>query len=171
MQQDTIVRPVIEDPDVLVKPDEQAQSAAAEIIRLLDETGSHNLQLRGPYGDVELPPSLVAVIQRICGYLANGSALTIVPYHAELTTQAAANLLGISRTRLIQLIDRGDLKVRREGAHRRLPIADVLAYRDDRARSESLGRSRIRDISAESHAGTQELEAARSKAGQSSLFR
>jgi excisionase family DNA binding protein len=53
----------------------------------------------------------------------------------ELTTQHAADILGLSRTYVVRLIDQGNLPAHMVGTHRRLRANDVIAYRarrDDR---------------------------------------
>ena len=57
----------------------------------------------------------------------------VVPADAELTTQQAADLLGLSRTYVVRLIDQGSLPGHMAGSHRRLRASDVLAYREHRA--------------------------------------
>ena len=56
-----------------------------------------------------------------------------MPADADLTTQQAAELLGLSRTYVVRLIDQGTLPGHMVGTHRRLRASDVLAYRTDRA--------------------------------------
>jgi excisionase family DNA binding protein len=48
----------------------------------------------------------------------------------QLTPGQAADLLGVSRAAVAQMIDRGELAAGRDGARRRLATADVLALRD-----------------------------------------
>lgn len=54
----------------------------------------------------------------------------------ELTTQQAADVIGISRPALIRIIERGDLSCERVGIHRKVMLRDVLRLRDARREAQ-----------------------------------
>ena len=94
---------------------------------------SRPVAVRTAEGDFELPPAAGRAVMALLGELAAGSAVHLVAADAELTTQQAADLLGISRTYVVRLIDDGKLPAHLVGTHRRLRAADVLAYRARRS--------------------------------------
>jgi excisionase family DNA binding protein len=65
----------------------------------------------------------------------------------ELTTGQAADLLGVSRRTVVQLIERGDLKATRVGTRRRLDTAEVAGHRE---RAKSKRPATLRDVIAAS---------------------
>ena len=80
---------------------------------------------------VELPSSAVALLQQALELLEAGKGAALIPIHAELTTRQAADLLNVSRTFLIKLLDEGSIAYHKVGRHRRIRREDVLRYRSD----------------------------------------
>lgn len=85
---------------------------------------------------IDLPVDIAEALRSIVEALAQGKAVTVAPQHTTLTTQQAADLLGISRPTFVKRLEEGDIPFSKPGRHRRVRLSDVLAYRD-RMRSES----------------------------------
>jgi excisionase family DNA binding protein len=96
-------------------------SARASAARLLAAAGGE---------PIEMPGSVLELLGRVVRALAEGDAVAVLPIHAELTSQEAADLLNVSRPYLISILDAGALPcARTTGRHRRLRLVDVLAYK------------------------------------------
>jgi excisionase family DNA binding protein len=87
-----------------------------------------------------MPGSVVEVLERVTQALARGDAVAVVSVGRDLTTQQAADLLNVSRQYVVRLADEGRLPSTKTGKHRRLLLADVLAFKAsrDKARKASL---------------------------------
>jgi len=119
---------------------------AQEALRLLSsvkQRGPRSLQVVKSKDEnvaVTVPKAAFDLFLEILGHLANGTAVSIVPVHAELTTQQAADMLNVSRPFLVKLLEAGAIPHRKVGAHRRILMADIMAYKqaDDEKRNAVL---------------------------------
>jgi len=81
---------------------------------------------------VALPVEVYKVVYQVVEAMSAGLAVTVAPQSQKLTTQQAADLLGISRPTLIKMLDANRIPYERIGSHRRILLRDVLAFRDQR---------------------------------------
>ncbi len=91
---------------------------------------------------IPIPASLFSFLVDLLKKMATGNAVTIVPLHAVLTTQQAADLLNVSRPFVIQLIESGKLPHHMVGTHRRVRFIDLKNYKTeiDRERKKILDK-------------------------------
>ncbi|MDP1706793.1 MAG: excisionase family DNA-binding protein [bacterium] len=95
-----------------------------------DSIPQRYLLLGAEVGDqVELPEGIHRVLVQVVEAMKRGMAVTIVPQTVMLTTQEAANIIGVSRPTLISLIEKGLIEFDLVGRHRRISIDQVLKYR------------------------------------------
>ena len=124
-------------------PSEAEAALAKESIRVLAShlQDADPVQLRIPAAEtsVPLPASAVRLLVNILEEMARGNAVTLIPVHAELTTQQAADMLNISRPSLIQLLDEKKLEYRRVGTHRRVGFEGLMKYK----RQQESARRRV----------------------------
>jgi excisionase family DNA binding protein len=83
---------------------------------------------RAPH-QVEVPTTALRLLGDVLAELAAGNAVRVVPVHAELTTQDAADLLNVSRPHLVKLLEEGALPFHRAGKHRRVRFADLMQFK------------------------------------------
>ena len=80
--------------------------------------------------EMTIPQSATRLLFHLLTEMAHGNAVTLIPIHAEMTTQEAADFLNVSRPFLIGLLDANVLPYRKVGTHRRIRFQDVKGYRD-----------------------------------------
>lgn len=81
---------------------------------------------------VELPVELYRVLRQAVDAFRKGLAVTVAPKSHTLTTQQAADLLGVSRPTVVKLLDAGKIPYERTRSHRRIKLGDLLEYREQR---------------------------------------
>jgi excisionase family DNA binding protein len=116
-------------------PTEMDATLARETSRLLAPRVGSMAPLRfrvvdaGKEEILQLPAPAVKMLVRILEEMARGNAVTLIPVHAEVTTQEAADMLNISRPSLIQLLDEGKIEYRKVGTHRRIRFDALMAFK------------------------------------------
>jgi excisionase family DNA binding protein len=137
----------------VVAPEER--SSAKGVLDLLAQAsgagfGEIKLVFENAFGRksaVVMPDGLVDVIKDLAGLIEGSRQVSLFADDPEVTPEQASDLLGISRPTVVQRIKRGDLKARMVGAHHRIRMSDLIAFRrremeketaDFEARSESI---------------------------------
>jgi excisionase family DNA binding protein len=81
---------------------------------------------------LELPDTVYRLLKDIARNMQLGRAIVLIPENQQLTTQRAADLLGVSRPHLIKLLEAGELPYHKAGSHRRIYLKDLAAYQKRR---------------------------------------
>lgn len=131
-----------------VLPPSEPMGALAEVFGTFGADPATTLT--GPNGErLELPAEVFDVLRDIVAAMAAGQAITIAPVHQRLTTQEAADLLGVSRPTVVKLLESGAIPFEQPGRHRRVRLVDVLAYRDRAAAERRAALNRMVEIADE----------------------
>ena len=120
-----------------------AEQSSRALASYIQSTRTPTIQLLKKGKDperVSLPPSAMRLLVDILTQMAEGNAISLIPIHAELTTQEAADLLNVSRPYIVTLLEESKIPHRKVGTKRRVLAKDVLHYkaRIDKARLKAL---------------------------------
>ncbi len=117
------------------RPTKEEQKAAMESYSALASTLE---DIHSDYPEIEIeetaeririPINALKLLAKILKETSQGRPISIVPIAAEITTQAAAELLGCSRPHLVKLLEKGAINYTKVGKHRRIKYEDVIAYK------------------------------------------
>jgi len=108
---------------------EQARQALNALRDVTPGTDTFDVTVDETSESVHLPSAALELIKDVLANMAAGQGVTVVPAHAELTTQQAAELLNVSRPHVIKLLDQGLIRYRLVGRHRRILASSLLEYR------------------------------------------
>jgi excisionase family DNA binding protein len=107
--------------------DSKLAKASSETLAHLAQRKIFTVAVNGK--EIRLPGVTLHVLKTLLSTLAKGDAVALTPIHRELTTQEAADLLGVSRPFLVKQLDAGKLPSHKVGTHRRLLYRDLMLYR------------------------------------------
>jgi excisionase family DNA binding protein len=138
-----------------IVPTESDSRLAAESSRILAKRkpeGEFRVQLEDGQV-VRLPHAAHQLLSHLLTEMANGNAVTLIPVHAELTTQEAAEFLNVSRPFVVKLLEEGHIPHHKVGTHRRIRFSDLRAFKEasDASRRDALDRlaDQARDLGVE----------------------
>ena len=77
----------------------------------------------------QLPAAVVAQVAALLHELSEGRSVVVAPFDLPIGTELAASVLGVSRPWLTELLDRGEIRMQRNGTKRRVLLGDLMAYR------------------------------------------
>lgn len=117
------------------KPTKDEQRAAQEsYIRLtasLDKLCSTNpeIEIEETEEKIRIPLSALKLLADILKEISKGNPFSIVPMATEVTTQAAAEMIGCSRPHIVKLLEEEEIPYTKVGKHRRIKYEDIVKYK------------------------------------------
>lgn len=117
-------------------PDEAVASRFGDIV---DGLSTADADPRLVIGDHTIPlsRSVADALALVIAAMHDGLAVTVAPQNLTLTTQEAADLLGVSRPTLVRLLESGRIPFEKVSRHRRVLLEDVLDYQERQRRQAS----------------------------------
>jgi excisionase family DNA binding protein len=134
-------------PFVVNEAEAMIAKAAADKLRMVANIG-HDIKITVQgHADVivPLPAHAVDLIFRILETMGEGVPISVIPHHAELTTQQAADYLNVSRPFLVQQIDANKLPYRKVGSHRRVRFSDLVTFENNAKVNQREAMTRINE--------------------------
>ncbi|MET4084096.1 excisionase family DNA binding protein [Pedobacter sp. UYP30] len=119
----------------LEKPSKEEQKAAIvsydALSAMLEQIHSENpeIEIEETNERIKIPLKALRLLAKILKATSQGKPISIVPIATELTTQAAAELLGCSRPHVIKLLENGNINFTKIGKHRRIKYQDLIDYK------------------------------------------
>jgi len=121
--------------DHITKPTKQEQQLAmashqqlAKALQTL-KMSDPEIEIEETQEKIKVPLKALQLLAKILEVTSQGKPISIVPIATEMTTQAAADMLGCSRPHLVKLLEKGDIAYTKIGKHRRIRFEDVMEYK------------------------------------------
>jgi len=117
------------------RPSKEEQRVAMEsynaLAEVLDQLHTKNpeIEIEETQEKIRIPLKALKLLAKILKVTSQGKLISIIPVATEMTTQAAAELLGCSRPHLVKLLEEGQIEFTKIGKHRRVKYEDIIAYK------------------------------------------
>ncbi|WP_417369119.1 helix-turn-helix domain-containing protein [Gelidibacter japonicus] len=125
----------MEYPIDIKKPSKKEQIAAMKsynaLAATLEDLRSENpeIEIEETSEKIKIPLKALKLLAKILKATSQGQPISLVPIATEMTTQAAAELLGCSRPHVVKLLEEGNIPFTLVGRHRRVKFEDVMNYK------------------------------------------
>lgn len=122
--------------DQISKPSKRDQKIASEsydaLASVIEQLHSEQpeIEIEETSEKIKIPLSALKLLGDILKAMGQGKLISIVPIATEVTTQAAAEILGCSRPHLVKLLEDGKIPFTKVGKHRRIKFDDIMLYRN-----------------------------------------
>ncbi len=108
----------------------ESYDALATMLKEL-QTENPEIEIEETSKKIRIPLNALKLLVKILEETSKGRLVSIVPVATEMTTQAAAELLGCSRPHFIKLLEKGEIQFTKIGKHRRIRYEDIVNYKKE----------------------------------------
>ncbi len=125
-------------PELGLNQEYKKLSTALEISKQLKQPGVV-AYLKGPDDfDIPIPEAVFNILVKVVDAMQTGQGVSVVPMETKLTTQQAADFLGVSRPTFIKLASTYESRLELIGRHRRIALQDLIELQEKiRAKRET----------------------------------
>lgn len=109
--------------------DDELQRQASDLVDQVSDHDVDAVTVRFNGQVIQAPPELAKLITTLIEGVACGAQTSVQTLPTELTTTAAADVLGVSRPTLMKLVRADTVRWRKVGTHTRVRTEDVLHQR------------------------------------------
>ena len=119
------------------RPTKEEQRAAREsyeaLVSSIEQlrTEMPEIEIEETEDKIRIPINALRFLASILKEISRGNPVSIVPIATEITTQAAAELLGCSRPHIVKLLEEGKIPYTTVGKHRRIKYEDLVTFKKE----------------------------------------
>ncbi len=139
-------------PENIAKPSKEEQKTAMQsydaLVATLNKIKDKNpeIEIEENQERIRIPLNALKLLAKILKETSKGKPVSIVPIATEVTTQAAAEILGCSRPHIVKLLETGKIKFTKVGKHRRIRYEDIISYKKEMKTQQERLISQIMDV-------------------------